>query len=251
MNQPDKVQPNQPALDFELMNKIDVAGTEFEANWGAENATQIADCLGGWAEPERAKLLEELIILDIELRRQAKLPVIMQDYLDQFKEDHALIETIFSSVAPEDCVNLQQFVARLRSSDLIGSKSIDASLTSLGNSQIDTVETVNRLKDTLLSTGELTEYQLELLTSREPSVPLVLGDYVIVDHIGQGGMGQVLKAVHRRMKREVALKILPADVSNSPSRVARFEREVQAAAKLIHPNIVTSYDAGFDKTRIT
>jgi serine/threonine protein kinase/formylglycine-generating enzyme required for sulfatase activity len=72
---------------------------------------------------------------------------------------------------------------------------------------------------------------------------LILGNYTILDKIGQGGMGQVFKAHHRRMDRIVAIKILPARVTNEHERAARFEREAKAAAKLNHPNIVTAFDA--------
>jgi serine/threonine protein kinase len=72
----------------------------------------------------------------------------------------------------------------------------------------------------------------------------VLGEYVVLDKIGEGGMGQVLKARHRTMERIVALKILPSKSVDSPEAIKRFRREVQAAARLTHPNIVMAYDAG-------
>ena len=56
-------------------------------------------------------------------------------------------------------------------------------------------------------------------------------------------MGQVYTAQHRKMKRVVAIKMLPSSSTKSPEAVKRFQREVQAAAKLSHPNIVTAYDA--------
>ena len=57
-------------------------------------------------------------------------------------------------------------------------------------------------------------------------------------------MGQVFKAQHRRMKRIVALKILPPKATNSEAAVKRFYQEVEMAARLHHPNIVTAFDAG-------
>ena len=54
------------------------------------------------------------------------------------------------------------------------------------------------------------------------------------------------KARHRRMKRVVALKILPPEAVATPNAVERFEREVEAAARLTHPNIVTAHDARED-----
>lgn len=73
-----------------------------------------------------------------------------------------------------------------------------------------------------------------------------LGDYELVAKIGVGGMGQVFKARHRRMKRMVALKTLPDELADSEALIKRFEREVEAAAKLDHPNIVAAFDAGED-----
>jgi serine/threonine protein kinase len=76
------------------------------------------------------------------------------------------------------------------------------------------------------------------------SSPRTIGEYTILNPIGAGGMGQVYKAIHRRMDRVVALKILPPEAVSSPEAVERFHREVRVAARLIHPNIVTAYDAG-------
>ena len=72
---------------------------------------------------------------------------------------------------------------------------------------------------------------------------MVLGNYVVLDRLGEGGMAQVYTAQHRRMKRVVAIKMLPSASTKEPDAVKRFQREVQAAAKLSHPNIVTAHDA--------
>lgn len=72
---------------------------------------------------------------------------------------------------------------------------------------------------------------------------LTLDDYVILEKIGAGGMGMVFKAEHRRMKRLVAIKLLSDVAMKAPENVRRFHREVEAAAKLTHPNIVAAHDA--------
>ncbi|MEM1225159.1 MAG: protein kinase [Planctomycetota bacterium] len=77
-----------------------------------------------------------------------------------------------------------------------------------------------------------------------------VGEYTILDRIGQGGMGEVFKAVHRRMGRVVAVKFVAAAASKKPEVLERFQREVRATAKLNHPHIVTSYDAGEDQNRL-
>jgi TolB-like protein/lipoprotein NlpI len=68
-----------------------------------------------------------------------------------------------------------------------------------------------------------------------------LGHYRIERLIGQGGMGAVYLAEDTRLHRRIALKILPPELSSSPDRLARFEREAQAVAALNHPHIVTLY----------
>ncbi len=79
----------------------------------------------------------------------------------------------------------------------------------------------------------------------EPETPLPerLGDYRIVSRLGSGGMGAVYRAVHERMGREVAVKLLRPEIQKNPMLLQRFDREVRAAAKLSHPNIVAALDA--------
>lgn len=71
-----------------------------------------------------------------------------------------------------------------------------------------------------------------------------LGPYAIVGAIGAGGMGEVYHATDTRLERDVAVKILPADVAGDPDRLRRFEQEARAAAALNHPNILAVYDIG-------
>ena len=68
-----------------------------------------------------------------------------------------------------------------------------------------------------------------------------LGNYEIVAPLGAGGMGEVYRARDLRLRREVALKVLPAEMASDSDRLARFEREARAVAALNHPNIVVLY----------
>ncbi|HUB78383.1 MAG TPA: protein kinase [Bryobacteraceae bacterium] len=71
-----------------------------------------------------------------------------------------------------------------------------------------------------------------------------IGPYEIVARLGAGAMGEVYRARDSRLGRDVAIKILPADVSSDPGRRSRFEQEARAVAALNHPNILGLYDIG-------
>jgi serine/threonine protein kinase/ActR/RegA family two-component response regulator len=94
----------------------------------------------------------------------------------------------------------------------------------------------------LVDAGKITDFQAAAICEGRLA-DLGIGNYVILDRLGAGGMGTVFKARHRRMKRIVAIKFLSPNVSKNPILVQRFQREVEAIAKLNHPNIVAAYDA--------
>ncbi|MGB5752488.1 MAG: protein kinase [Thermoanaerobaculia bacterium] len=71
-----------------------------------------------------------------------------------------------------------------------------------------------------------------------------LGHYRIVEQIGAGGMGVVYRGHDERLDRDVAIKVLAEEVAADPDRLARFEREAKAVAKLDHPNILAIHDFG-------
>jgi len=91
--------------------------------------------------------------------------------------------------------------------------------------------------------GKLTRYQATKLLG--PQTPrLVIDQYLLLEKIGEGGMGRVYRAFDRQANREVALKMLPLDAAASVARVRRFHQEMQVAIRLKHVNIVETYGSG-------
>jgi formylglycine-generating enzyme required for sulfatase activity/serine/threonine protein kinase len=88
----------------------------------------------------------------------------------------------------------------------------------------------------------LTKYQAEQILGGKGK-SLTMGKYQILEKIGAGGMGQVYKAFHCSTERIVAIKVILGKGKIDPEVVKRFEREVKAAAKLVHSNIITVFDA--------
>ena len=98
------------------------------------------------------------------------------------------------------------------------------------------------LAEQLIQRGLLTPWQAQQLLAGNPAFRV--GNYTLLEPIGQGGMGTVFKAEHGVMGQLVALKVLSRAKLHNPVAIQRFRREVKAAASLDHPNIVTAHDAG-------
>ncbi len=102
------------------------------------------------------------------------------------------------------------------------------------------------LSRALVKAGYLTPYQAAALYQNK-SRGLLIGNYLILDKVGQGGMGMVFKARHRKLGRLGALKILPPSFTRDRGAVMRFRREFEAAAGLKHVNVVAAFEADEDR----
>jgi serine/threonine protein kinase len=136
-------------------------------------------------------------------------------------------------------IQLDQFVQSLVDSGLLSAEEIESFRGGLSAEQADDPKELARL---LVKAGKITRYQAQAVYQGKLKA-LNFNQYVVIDRIGAGGMGTVLKARHRHMGRVVALKILPPTATMAKSAVERFQREVKAAARLTHPNIVMALDA--------
>ena len=139
-------------------------------------------------------------------------------------------------------VSRKQFISHL---DASGIMSADEVCKWLAEVPTDTQPIDgDTLGELLVEAGLLTTYQAEGLNRERPK-PLRYGNYRLLEIIGQGGMGTVYKANHMMMKHEVAIKVIsPKENDETDNRFKRFQREVQAAGKLAHQNIVSALDAG-------
>jgi tRNA A-37 threonylcarbamoyl transferase component Bud32 len=99
------------------------------------------------------------------------------------------------------------------------------------------------LAKVLLQRKWLTAYQAALLIQGKAQ-ELQLGSYVLLDRLGEGGMGQVFKARNWKIGQAVALKIIRKEFVSDTEIVGRFYREVQVTSQLNHPNVIRAYDAG-------
>lgn len=133
---------------------------------------------------------------------------------------------------------LPEFVKQLRGLALVEPRELDALLRP-PNAATDS----QSLARALIGRGSLTPYQVNLLL-RGRGHELVVGQYLLVDRLGQGGMGKVFKAIHRGMHRLVALKVIHADLMLNEEVVTRFYREIRLVGQFSHKNIVHAYDAG-------
>src|SRR5438132_1894865 len=101
---------------------------------------------------------------------------------------------------------------------------------------------VDGLASRLIAAAILTPFQAEQLAAGN-GAGLVLRQYVLLDRIGVGGMGEVFRARHRVLGRVDAVKLIRAGQIVDPEAVRRFRQEARLAARCSHPNLVTVHDA--------
>jgi serine/threonine protein kinase len=157
------------------------------------------------------------------------------------KHPSASNETVRSGIETQklalDVMDRNAFALLLRRSGLLKERQIENSLqkSQAGDRAIE-------LAQLLVKEGQLTPFQAsELLAGRYAG--FILGPYRILERIDRGGMGNVFKALHTVMNREVALKAIPVDLISERRTRLQFRQEIRTAAQLNHPHIVSSYDA--------
>jgi hypothetical protein len=134
---------------------------------------------------------------------------------------------------------LESFLDNLEQSRLLNAGQFAAAREHIA--QQGSALTAQQLARWLIERTWLTRWQAKMLLSGRKT--LILGKYRLLDQLGQGGMGAVFRAQQEGLGRIVALKVMSRQLLKDKGAVARFHREIQAAAALTHPNIVAAYDA--------
>ena len=132
----------------------------------------------------------------------------------------------------------EPFLAAIRDANLLPASRLTELTAWLAQSKADAQELAKELN----RRGWMTPYQIkEIYKGRGRD--LTLGPYLLLDLIGEGGMGRVFKAHHSRLGRDVALKVIRKEKLTRPQAIQRFHQEIRAVAQLSHPNVVLALDA--------
>jgi serine/threonine protein kinase len=250
---------------------------DFEAAHQNGDTPRLQDFVPADA-PDRTAVAAELVRIDLEYRSKRGLPISADQYLTPFPElasDKELLRELLEAEsracpsgdssktpgphgrrltesgdapwatlgspaarAPEAVPSVAELLDALRQSQLLG----PGRLEELGGDLPSPLPEPQALAVDLVRRGWLTPFQAEQLL-RGRGRTLVLGPYVLLERLGEGGMGTVYKARHRSMGRVVALKVIRPERLAQGDTAQRFQREIRALAQLSHANIVTAYHA--------
>ena len=137
------------------------------------------------------------------------------------------------------------FLSIVRDNKLVDEEKLQAVLRTLSPTTISGDDALP-IADAIVEHRLLTRFQANLLLQGKSRSLRITSKYRLLDRLGAGGMGLVYLCEHIRMKRLVALKVLPNTQAKEPGNLERFYREAQAVAALKHQNIVQAYDVDTD-----
>lgn len=208
--------PDSAAADLAEARLVHQVCERFEAAWRAGGERPRAeDYLQRTPSP---KLVEELLALEIELRREGGERPVAFEYLQRFPERRDLISRFFEGVAPDDR---------------------------------DPDETVawppSQRHSTLMDSspgGAPAPAAASAAHRSAPELGKLFGKYELISEIARGGMGVVYRARDTVLNRVVAVKMILSGAMATPDERGRFQREAQLVAHLDHPNVVPIHEVG-------
>jgi eukaryotic-like serine/threonine-protein kinase len=213
----------------ETARLIDERCDRFEQAYGGEVTPRIEDYLEGLDGDVRTVLWLELAMIDQELRQERGEATTIADYQDQCPDPRVLLDvsTDGGTFRPDS------------GAELTGPAGADPSLIMAGSDDL----TRGGVAPFLV--GEPAHNGITKPTRLPKIRPgLVLGDYELIELLGEGGMGIVYKARQRKLNRVVALKMIKSGVVATQREMRLFQREAEAVAALDHPNIVSILETG-------
>ena len=141
------------------------------------------------------------------------------------------------STSAKAVTDLREFFGVVRKSGLVNDRSLKAFCAAFPSDG-----SVAQAAKQLVDAGILSEFQADRIASGK-SDGFLIGQYAILERIGDRASGQVFKARHRTMNRLAAIELFAPEQSQSEENRQAFERVTRAVAQLVHPNIITTYDA--------
>jgi eukaryotic-like serine/threonine-protein kinase len=257
------------ALTPDDARRLDALCDRFEATWRSGKKPKLDEYLAQAAGTDASVVLAELLPLELAYRRLAGETPRPDEYRRRFPDHAHTVDAAFAesqalgqaisqaSRAPEALVpaatmhdpdaprglSRDEFARIALASGLLTREKLAQRLREHADDAGRVDGSAKALARFLVGCGDLTRYQAERLLAGR-SAGFLLGDYKILDKLGAGGMGKVYVAEQTKLRRQVALKVLPRDRAGDQRYVERFQREARAAAALKHPNIVQVYDVG-------
>lgn len=216
------------------MQRIESACARYQTD--GEATTCIEEHLSGWSGEERDLLLRRLLEIDVRRMTERGETLPIQKYRDRFPEQVHVVERVLGGSS-----ELGRVVERLGTLGLIPLEELQRLQSELLSGESDL--TIDSLCRQLAVKQYLSEYQSRLIARGEVE-RLQLGDYLLVEKLGQGGMGVVYLARQRSLNRFVALKTMRSREAAEGEEVRRFRQEAESAARLKHPGIVAVFDVG-------